>query len=138
MNIAMRYFSRGGHTKKVAETIAKAFNTNALDCTVAISESIDLLFLGGSVYGFGLDNSLKNYIDNLDSTLVKRVALFGTSAIVKNGNKEMARLLLDKGIAVLDDDFYCRGEFAVMHKGRPNEEDLKNATNFAVATIKKL
>lgn len=137
MNIAVRYFSRGGNTKKLAEAIAKAANTHALDCAVAISDPVDLLFLGGSVYGFGLDDSIKNYIANLNPTLVKKVALFGTSAIVKSGNEEMAKLLRDKGITVLADSFYCRGAFTVMHKGRPNEVDLKPAADFTAATIDK-
>lgn len=35
---------------------------------------------------------------------MKNVALFGTSAIVKSGNPEMAKLLKEKGISVLEND----------------------------------
>lgn len=136
MNIAVRYYSRGGNTKKVAEAIAKTANTEALDCSSAISEPVDLLFLGGSVYGFGLDDNTKNYIANLDPSLVKKAALFGTSAIVKNGNEEMEKLFHDKGITVLTENFYCRGAFTIMHRGHPNETDLKNAADFASNAIK--
>lgn len=138
MNIKVRYFSRGGNTKKVAEAIAKTADVNAEDCSVGITEPIDLLFLGGSVYGFGLDDNIINYIQALNPAHVKRVALFGTSAIVKNGNAEMAKLLKAKGISVLENSFYCRGEFAIMHKGRPNDADLQNAADFASETIKTL
>lgn len=136
MTIAVRYYSRSGNTRKVAEAIAKAAQINALDCSVAVTGPVDLLFLGGSVYGFGIDNHTKEYIANLDPAFVKKVALFGTSAIVKNGNEEMAKLLRDKGISVLPDRFYCRGAFTLMHRGHPNTEDLDHAASFAIKTVK--
>jgi flavodoxin len=138
MNLAVRYHSRGGNTKKVADAIADAVSVNAEDCSVPITEPVDLLFLGGSVYGFGLDDATKDFISGLDASQVKSVALFGTSAIVKNGNREMAKLLEAKGISVLNRDFYCRGEFTVMHRGRPNADDLKQAAEFAKATVEAL
>jgi flavodoxin len=138
MNIAVRYHSRGGNTKKVADAIADAVSANAEDCSVPITEPVDLLFLGGSVYGFGLDDATKDFISGLDASQVKSVALFGTSAIVKNGNREMAKLLETKGISALIRDFYCRGEFTVMHRGRPNADDLKQAAEFAKATATAL
>lgn len=138
MNIAVRYFSRGGNTKKVAEAIAKAVGADAKDCSHAMNEPVDLLFLGGSVYGFGLDDSIKNYIAQLDANKVKAVALFGTSAIIKTGNQEMAKLLKEKGIRTLDKDFHCSGAFTVMHRGRPNAKDLEQAAAYARSVIKEL
>ncbi len=138
MNIAVRYYSRGGNTKKVAEAIAKAAGVKEGDCSEAISETVDLLFLGGSVYGFGLDENTKKYIESLNPSYVKNVTLFGTSAIVKSGNGEMAKLLAQKGINVIDKNFYCRGKFTMMHKGRPNQDDLNKAATFASEVIRTL
>ncbi len=138
MNIAVRYHSRGGNTKKVAEAIAKAAGTQAESCAAAITEPQDLLFLGGSVYGFGIDEAVKAYIQGLDPALVGHVALFGTSAISKTGNADMAKLLAERGIPVLALDFYCRGAFTFMHKGHPNEADLKDAAAFAARVMKSL
>lgn len=138
MNIMVRYYSRGGNTKKVAQAIAKAIDVQAKDCSAAIAAPVDLLFLGSSVYGFGLDDTTKNYILALDPAQVKAVALFGTSAIVKTGNQEMAKLLGEKGITILAQSFYCRGAFAFMHKGRPNDTDLKKAADFALTTVRNI
>ena len=138
MKIAVRYFSRGGNTKKIADAIAKAAETTAKDCSASIEESVDLLFLGGSVYGMGLDDNIKKYIDGLDAGNVKNVALFGTSAIVKSGNQEMSKLLKEKGISVLEENFYCRGAFTIMHRGHPNEQDLKQAADFTHTVVKGL
>ncbi|MDR2909578.1 MAG: flavodoxin [Oscillospiraceae bacterium] len=138
MNIAVRYHTRGGNTKKVAEAIARAVGAAAGDCDVPIAGPVDLLFLGGSVYGFGLDDAVKNFIARLNPSEVKAVALFGTSAIVKTGNRDMAKLLRERGIAVLGKDFYCRGEFTVMHRGRPDAGDLSRAAEFAGDAAKGL
>lgn len=136
MNIAVRFYSRGGNTEKVAAAIAKSAGVTEQSCSQAIAEPVDLLFLGGSVYGFGLDDSTKNFIQSLDPAFVKKAAVFGTSAIVKSGNNEMLKLLKEKGISVVEKSFYCRGEFKFMHKGHPNEADLKNAASFAGEIIR--
>jgi len=138
MNIEVRYHSRSGNTKKVADAIAKAAGVQAKDCSIAIKETVDLLFLGGSVYAFGLDDNTKNYINDLNTEYVKSVALFGTSAIVKTGNQEMAKLLRDKGITVMQRNFHCYGGFTVLHRGHPNAEDLKQAAAFALAALDEL
>lgn len=138
MTIAVSYHSRGGNTKKVAEAIAKAAGTSAKDCSFGLAEPVDLLFLGSSVYAFGLDENTKSFISALNPAHVKHVALFGTSAAVKTGNAEMAKLLKAKGIPVLDSSFYCSGEFAFVHKGHPDEADLKKASAFAAEIIKSI
>lgn len=136
MTIEVRYYSRGGNTRKVAQAIAKAAGVKALDCSIPITKPVDLLFIGGSVYGFGLDDVTKSFISNLDPSLVKNAAVFGTSAIVKKGNSEITALLKDKNIPVLSESFYCRGEFTIMHKGHPNSKDLANAEKFALSAVK--
>ena len=35
------------------------------------------------------------------------------------------------GVKMDDKEFHCKGEFKGVHKGRPNEEDLKAAIEFA-------
>jgi flavodoxin len=137
MNIAVRYHTRGGNTQKVADAIATAVGVTAQTCAEAISSPVDVLFLGGSVYGFGQDDEIKKFITDLNSSSIKAVALFGTSAIVKSGNQEMKKLLNQKGIKVLDKDFHCYGAFTLMHRGHPNADDLQRAGNFAKAVLPK-
>ena len=138
MEIAVRYNSRGGNTKRLAEAIAKAVGTRALDCSHPITNKTDILFLGGSVYAFGLDEPTREYISGLDPKLVKNAAVFGTSAIVKSGNAELAKLLEGKSIHVLQNQYYCRGEFKFMHKGRPNSDDLSEAESFAKSAVEAM
>ncbi|MDR1409136.1 MAG: flavodoxin [Oscillospiraceae bacterium] len=134
MKIEVRYLSKSGNTAKVAESIAKAVNVSAEPITVPVSDDTDLLFLGGATYAFGIDDKMKQYVSGLPQT-VKCVAVFTTSAIVKSAFGQIQQALEDRGIKVADRAFYCRGEFRVMHKGRPNSDDLKKAGEFAKTVI---
>ncbi len=131
MNIAVRYYSRGGNTKKLAETIAQAAGVAAETCTVPLAQPVDLLFLGASVYGAKLDEHMQAFIARLTAEQVKSAALFGTSAFIKSGNGAMEKQLTANGIRVLTPDFYCHGSFLVLHPGHPNETDLTLAAQFA-------
>ena len=129
MKIELRYFSRSGNTKKVAEAMAAAINVTAKPVTEDVSPDTDILFLGGAVYAFGIDDALKTFIANLSG--VKSVAVFSTTAVVKSAYSQIKPLLSERGITVLDAEFHCRGAFKFMHKERPNAEDLQRAEEFA-------
>ena len=131
MNIAVRYISRGGNTKKLAEAIASAAKVEAHSCGTPITEPVDILFLGGALYGFELDEGMAAFVESLAAANVGAVAVFGTSAIAKSGNKKLAALLKAKGLRVLEEEFYCHGEFKFMRRGHPDAADLEQAARFA-------
>jgi flavodoxin len=79
VKIAIRYQSRGGNTKEVAEAIAKAAGIAAESIAAPIVEPVDLLLVGGGVYKWDIDPALKAYLENLDPGLVKSAAAFTTS-----------------------------------------------------------
>ncbi len=64
-----------------------------------------------------------------------KIACFGTSAMMKSMKKPMKKVLNEFGILLLEDEFYCRGSFGPMHKGKPDEADLKAAREFAVRLL---
>jgi len=86
MKIAIRYQSHGGNTKEVAEIIAKIIGTTAESIEKPIVDSVDLLIIGGGVYKWDIDSSLKNYLKNLDPTLVNSVAAFTTAGGMNKTN----------------------------------------------------
>ena len=135
MNIAVRYYTKGGNTRKVADAIAQALNVPANDISTPLSDPVDLLFLGGSVYGFELDPELRDYIATLTPDQVKSVAIFSTSAFSQAGNKSMVKKLAQQDIPVLQPAFYCHGEFKFTRKGHPNAADLEAAAAFAKKTV---
>ena len=134
MSIAIRYYTRSGNTKKLADAIAEAVSVEARDLNVPLTEKADVLFLGSSYYGFDADESVKKFIaDNRE--LIGKVVLFGTSAMMKSMKKPISKLADRAGVLVADDEFHCRGEFKMFHKGRPNEKDLEDARRFAKTVI---
>ncbi len=130
MKAAIRYYTRGGNTQKLALAISKATGLPAETIDVPLLEDVDLLFLGSSVYGFDVDNQVKQFISNID-VKVGKVVNFSTACMVKSTYKQVAKLLAEKNIPMAKEEFYCRGSFGPMHKGRPNQQDLHEAEAFA-------
>ncbi|MCD7859398.1 MAG: flavodoxin [Firmicutes bacterium] len=137
MNIQVRYFSRGGNTKKLADAIAKAAGCKAEPIPVPVDGNADILFLGASVYWGGISSQVKDYIQALDRDKIGRVVVFSTSALAERAFPQIQKKLQEKGIPVDDKNFYCRGEFTALHKGRPNQEDMDNAGKFTEEIINK-
>ena len=87
-----------------------------------LTEDVDILFLGSAPYAFDVDDEVKNFIRNVN---------FSTTAVIKSTRKYIEKLFTEKKIPVANEEFSCRGAFAVLHKGRPNEDDQKSAADFA-------
>jgi flavodoxin len=136
MKIAVRYFTRSGNTKKLADAIGAAVGSPALPITSPLEEAVDLLFLGGSVYAFGIDDALKDFIARLSPDQVKKAVVFSTAAVVISAYPHIKKLLDEKGIPAAAEEYHCRGEFSVFHKGRPNGKDLAGAAAFAKSLIR--
>lgn len=134
MKIEIRYFSRGGNTKKLAEAISKAINIPAKTTDEPLSEDIDVLFLGSSVYAYGVDDNVKEFIKNIN-VKVGNVVNFSTATIIKSTYNQVKKLLDEKGIQMAKEEFYCKGSFGPLHKGKPNENDLKEAMEFAKRVV---
>ncbi len=88
-NSAVRYFSKSGHTKKIADAIAKAAGCDAKAIPAPINEPVDILFLGSSVYWAGISAEVKNYIKSLDKTKIGKVVVFSTSGLALSADSEM-------------------------------------------------
>lgn len=130
MKAAIRYYSKGGNTEKLALAISKATGLPAETIDVPLLEDVDILFLGSSVYGFDVDDQVKQFISNID-VKVGKVVNFSTACLVKSTYKQVGKLLAEKNIPLAKEEYYCRGSFGPMHKGRPNQQDLQAAEAFA-------
>ncbi len=131
MMIAIRYDSKTGNTKKLADAIAAALHVPVLTVDQPLPGHVDLLFLGSSVYAAGASAEVKQFISGLEQGKVDRVACFGTAALLPSTYRQVSRLLHQQGIPVDGREFHCRGQYHFMHKGKPDEDDLKNAAQFA-------
>ncbi|MCM1113245.1 MAG: hypothetical protein NC399_08345 [Muribaculum sp.] len=130
MNVAVRYYTRSGNTQKLAEAVADAVGVKAETTENALTEDVDLLFLCSSVYAYGVDESVKKFISGIH-VKVGKVVNVSTAALVQSTYKQVGKLLKEKGIPQAEEEFYCRGSFGPMHKGKPDEKDCKAAAAFA-------
>ena len=134
MKVAVRYYTRSGNTKKLAQAVAESVAVVAKDVSVPLEEKADVLFLGCSYYAFDVDQAVKDFIvSNKDN--IGKIVCFGTSAMMRSMKKPVKKVADAVGVTVSDEEFHCRGEFAKIHKGRPNETDLAKVCEFAKSVI---
>ena len=131
MKIAVRCYTKTGNTKRLAEAVAEAVGAEALPLSAPVEEAVDLLFLGNSYYAFSIDPEVRDFVRSLDSGKVGRIVNFGSAAMLNSTYKKVKAEADKVGIPMDEREFHCRGEFKGLHKGRPNEEDLKAAAAFA-------
>ena len=126
MNIAIRYYSKSGHTQAVAKAIAEAVNVTELsvDSSDAVITTLtDVLFIGSALYAYGIDSHMKDYLKTVNKELVKKVVIFSTSWISKHAIAIIKKELTSAGIEVASEFFYVRN--------KPSEEKLQEAKEFA-------
>ena len=131
MKVAVRYYTKTGNTKRLAEAVAKAVGVEALPLSSPIEEPVDILFLGNSYYAFSIDPEVRSFIRSLDKDKVGRIVNFGSAAMLNSTWKKVKAEADKIGIPMEKSEFHCKGEFKGIHKGRPNSEDLAAAAAFA-------
>lgn len=131
MKVAVRYYTKGGNTKRLAEAVANAVGVEALPISAQVEEPVDILFLGNSYYAFNIDPEVRDFIKGLDKDKVGKIVNFGSAAMLNSTYKKVKAEADKVGIPMDEREFHCKGEFKGIHKGRPNEEDMKAAADFA-------
>ncbi|MCR5045994.1 MAG: flavodoxin [Treponema sp.] len=131
MKFAVRFYTKTGNTKKLAQAVAAELGVEALPLTQPITEAVDVLFLGNSYYAFDIDPEVKAFINSLDKSKVGKIVNFGSAAMLNSTYKKVKAQADKVGIPMDPNEFHCKGEFKFFHKGRPNEDDLKAAAEFA-------
>lgn len=131
MTYAVRYYTKTGNTKRLAEAIAKELGVEALPISEQVSEAVDYLFLGNSYYAFSIDPEVKAFVASLDREKVGKIVNFGSAAMLNSTYKKVKAVADKVGIPMDEKEFHCKGEFKGIHKGRPNENDIADAVRFA-------
>ena len=135
MKIAVRYYTKTGNTKRLAEAIARAVGVEALPISAPVTEKADILFLGNSYYAFTIDPEVRSFVRALDKGKVGKIVNFGSAAMLNSTWKKVKAEADRVGIPMDEREFHCKGEFKSLHKGRPNEEDLQAAAAFAKKVV---
>lgn len=137
MKIAIRYYTKSGNTKKLADAIGQSLNCKPEDVSIPLEEDVDVLFLGSSVYAAGVDKAVKDFVSSI-SVKVGKVVNFSTAALLPSTYKQVKKLVEAKNIVISEEEFHCRGSFQFMHKGKPDALDCQNAIDFAKNCLNSL
>lgn len=137
LRIAVRYQSRGGNTKKVAEAVARKAGVVAkpLDPQEKLS-GVDLLFVGGGVYAGRLHKTVTEALSALTGEQAGCVAFFYTAMDPEAKVVDKAKAAVkDSSVEVMDNAFHCKGKFLLFSREHPNAADLANAESFAKRAV---
>ena len=130
MKIAVRYYTKNGHTKKLAAAVADVANVQEKDIWEPLEEYTDILFLGSSVYVAGVNKSVREFIAyNKDK--IGTIYSFGSAAILESTYKYVQKVCEEHGVKLAAEEFHCRGEFMGRHVGHPDNVDIANIKLFA-------
>ena len=135
MKIAVRYYTKTGNTKRLAEAIAKAVGAEALPICTPVTEPVDILFLGNSYYAFTIDPEVRQFVASLEREKVGKIVNFGSAAMMNSTYKKVKAVADKAGIPMDEREFHCKGQFKGVHKGKPDESDLKAAAEFALKIV---
>ena len=134
MKIEIRYFTKTGNTKKLAEAIAQELNIEAQELSAHLSEKTDILFLCNSVYWAGADSSVKKFITENKSNIGLLVNV-STAAMIESTYAQTKKIAEKEGVKLSDKEFHCRGKFTALHSGHPDEADIAAVKAFARKVI---
>lgn len=129
-----------GNTKKIAEVMAKSLDADLYDlrdATEDIIKNYDLIGFGSGIYFYRPHKKLRKFVEGLDNVENKKGFHFSTSGNGKYYNW-LEKKLASKGFEVIG-EFHCKGLDSYgpykliggVNKGKPDENDLKNAEKFA-------
>ena len=125
MSAAVRYYSRSGNTKALAEAIARGAGAPAISIDAedaALGSHVDVLFLGGALYAYGLDKRLSAWIGTLKKETVGKAVIFSSAALSRHALDLLRQALTAQGIPVEAETFFARS--------KPGEKQLRDAEAF--------
>jgi len=144
-NLIIYISTHHGNTEKVAKTMAEILSAElvkAHDVDITALSKYDLIGFGSGIYFGKHHKSLLSLVDELPTLKNKKAFIFYTSGGVAS-DRPLKKKLLEKGFDIIG-EFSCPGWdtwgpfkfFGGKNKGRPNEEDLEKARNFATNLLK--
>ena len=137
MRIDVRYYSKNGGTKKLAEAIAKAVGAECKTVDQPLEKYADVVFLGASVYGGKPDPAVTKFIaDNARN--IGKIVVFGSACTGKSTFPAIKSAAAGQAVKTAEMFFQCKGQWLFFNKGRPNDQDCADAADFARKQIKIL
>ena len=137
MRVEVRYFTRNGGTKKLAEAVGKAVGAEALTVDKPLEKYADVVFLGASVYGGKPDPAVVKFISD-NAKNIGKIVVFGSACTGKSTYPAIKSAAAGCAVKTAEMFFQCKGQFLFFNKNRPNDQDCADAADFAKKQIKIL
>lgn len=137
MKTAIRYYSKFGHSAQMAEVVGEVAGVKPASVATPLTEEVDILFVGAGVFLGKVNSSIREFAKSLDPKKVKKVVLFGSSAIIDSPVPQMRKTFEELGFTVAAESFTCRGAMGPVHSGHPDINDLQALREFAKTIINK-
>ena len=137
MTVEVRCFSRGGHTRALAEAVAGELGLEVLELDAPMQRRTDVLFLGASIYGGKPSPEALRFVQR-NCAQIGTIVVFGSSGSGKTAYTAIEAVAHDCGVTVSPMYFHCPGAFMFLHRNRPNQRDCEAAARFAREQIKRL
>jgi hypothetical protein len=133
LKTAVIYFSRTGHSQRIAEAVAENLGVEALNIKEKpYLNEVDLLYVVGGIYSSRSSPELQSYLMNIVTSSQVKQAVILTSCLSNSTKQHEIRAVLRMlGIDVDPDEFVCKGSFLFFGKGHPNDDDVNNAVAFS-------
>lgn len=135
MKTAIRFYSKFGHTRKMADIVAEKTGVPAESIDKPITERVDVLYFGSAVYATVVDWRVKKFIKTLTPELVGRVICFSSAALIESNYPKVKALFETQGIEVDERQFTCRGSMGPIQAGHPNQADHDALAHFIESTL---
>jgi flavodoxin len=138
MNNAVIYYTKLGHSKKIAQAVADELGVKARDIREKPEiKDTDLLYIVSGIYGGKSAPELLEFLKSLDSNQIKQTVLLTSSGGKTTHAAEVRSVLTELGIPVAEEEFTCQGAIFFVGLGHPNKTDLQNAIQFAQTTSQR-
>lgn len=134
------------NTEKIAKAIGAVLGAETVDFTEADKKKImaaDLVGFGSGIYYAKFHKGLLSFMKSLPGAGGQKAFVFSTAGIRQNiflnrGHKSAKEILLKKNFQIIG-EFDCLGydtngplkHIGGINRGRPNDEDIKRAEDFA-------
>lgn len=136
------------NTERIAKVMSEVLGADLVETQNAKAENIlnyDLIGFGSGIYMWKHHKLLLKFVDSLKPANGKKVFIFSTSGAPggKKQHKKLREELIKKEFNIVG-EFNCLGWDTVgplkwiggTNKGKPDEQDIENAKNFAKELIK--
>jgi flavodoxin len=135
MNISVIYYSKLGHSKKIAQAIADELGVKAQDIRDNPEiKDIESLYVVSGIYGGKSAPDMLEFLKTLDGQQIKQAYLLTSSGGKTTRAAEVRTVLTKLGIPVAEEKFTCQGAIFLFGMGHPNKADIQNAIQYVLVT----